>query len=76
MEPIHEEQQQLLGVLLVIAGKLVIDLAYGDLEVPRTDALVETGPQGLHDHTKLLCHIPFMPKDVVPSRGREQRQRC
>lgn len=76
MEPIHEEQKQLLGVLLVIAIKLLIDLAYGDLEVPRTDALVQTGPQGLHDHTKLLRHLPFMAKDVVPGRGREKGQRC
>ncbi len=74
MEPIHEEQKQLLGVLLVIARKLLINLAYGDLEVPRTDALVQTGPQGLHDHTKLLRHLPFMAKDVVPGRRREKGQ--
>lgn len=76
MESIHKEQQQLLGVLLVIASKLLIDLADGDLEVPRADALVQTGPQGLHNHTKLLRHLPFMAKDVGPGRGREQRQRC
>lgn len=75
VEPVHEEQQQLLGVLLIIASKLVVDLPYGDLEVPRTDALVQTGPQGLHDHTKLLRHLPFMAEDVVPGRGREQRDR-
>lgn len=68
MEPIHEEQQQLLGVLLIIASKLLVDLANGYLEVPRTDALVQTGPQGFHDNTKLLCHLPFMTKDVVPDR--------
>lgn len=72
MEAIHEKQQQLLGVLLVVASKLFVNLAYGDLEVPRTDVLVQTRPQGLHDHTKLLCHLPFMTKDVVPGRGREQ----
>lgn len=76
VEPIHEEQQQLLGVLLVIASKLLIDLSYGDLEVPWANALVQTSPQGFHDHTELLCHLPFVAKDVVPGRGREQRHRC
>ncbi|KAF3832861.1 hypothetical protein F7725_026526 [Dissostichus mawsoni] len=65
VEPVHEEQQQLLGVLLVIASKLVIDLAYGDLKVPRADALVQTAPQRLHDHSKLLRHLALMAKDVV-----------
>lgn len=75
VEPVHEKQQQLLGVLLVIASKLLVDLANRDLEVPWTDALVQTGPQGFHDHTKLLCHLPFMAQDVVPDRGREQTQK-
>lgn len=75
MEPIHEEQQQFLRVLLVITSKLLIDLPYGDFEVPRTDALVQTGPQGLHDHTKLFCHLPFMAKDVGPVRGREREHK-
>lgn len=75
VEPIHEEQQQLLGVLLVVASKLLVDLAYGDLEVPRADALVQPGPQGFHDDAKLLRHLPFMAKDVVSDRGgEEQRQ--
>ncbi len=75
VEPIHEKQQQLLGVLLIIARKLLINLAYGDLEVPWADALVQTSPQGFHDHTKLLCHLPFMAKDVLPDRWRTER-RC
>lgn len=75
VEPIHKEQQQLLGILLVIASKLLVDLAYGDLEVPRADALVQTGPQGFHDDAKLLRHLPFMAKDVVSDGGgEEQRQ--
>lgn len=76
MKPIHEEQQQLLGVLLVITSKLLIDLAYSDLEVTWTDALVQTSPQGLHDYTKLLSHLPFVAKNIVPGREREQRPRC
>lgn len=76
VEPIHKEQQQLLGVLLVTTSKLVVDLAYGDLKVPRTDALVQASPQGLHDHPKLLRHLPFMAQDVVSGRGTEQRYRC
>lgn len=76
MKPVHEEQQQLLGVLLVIASELVVDLAYGDLKVPRADALVLTGPQSFHDHTKLLRHLPFMAKDVVPDRTRTETKRC
>lgn len=73
VEPVHEEQQQLLGVLLVIASKLVIDLAYGDLKVPRADALVQTAPQRLHDHSKLLRHLALMAKDVVPGRNTKQQ---
>ena len=76
MQPVHEEQQQLLGVLLVVASKLLVDLADGDLEVSRADALVQTGPQRLHDHAKLLCHLPFMTKDVLPGRGRQQGKIC
>lgn len=76
MKPVHEEQQQLLGVLLVITSKLLVDLAYGDLEVSWTDALVQTAPQGLHDHTKLLGHLSFVAKNIVPSRGREQMHGC
>lgn len=40
MEPIHEKEQKLLRVLLVITRKLLIDLSNRDLEVPRADALV------------------------------------
>lgn len=69
MEAVHEEQQQFLRVLLVIARKLLVDLAYGDLKVPWADALVQTGPQCLHDHTKLLCHLPFVAEDIAPSKG-------
>lgn len=76
MEPIHEEQQQLLRVLLVITSKLLINLPYGDFEVPWTDALVQTSPQGLHDHTKLFCHLSLMAKDVVPVRRKEWEQKC
>lgn len=75
VEAIHEEQQQLLGVLLVIASKLLINLSYSDLEVPWANALVQTTPQSFHDHTKLLRHFPFMAKDVKPGRGREQMLR-
>lgn len=64
VEPIHKEQEQLLRVLLVVASKLLVDLAYGNLEIPWTDAFVQTSPKGLHDHTKLLGHFPFMAKDV------------
>lgn len=64
MEPIHEKQQQLLRVLLVITGKLLVDLSDGDLEVPRADALVQASPQGLHYDPKLFCHLPFMAEDV------------
>lgn len=75
VEPVHEEQQQLLGVLLVIARKLLVDLANGYLEIPWTDAFVQTSPKGLHDHTELLCNLSFMSKDVRPVRGREQKKR-
>lgn len=70
MKTIHEEQQQLLGVLLVISGKLVIDLAYGDLEVTWTDEFVQASPQGFHNHTKLLCNLPFMAKNVGSAKRR------
>lgn len=70
MEPIHEKQQQLLGVLLVITGKLLVDLPDGDLEVPGADALVQAGPQGFHYHPELFCHLPFMAEDVGPGEGK------
>lgn len=70
MQAVHQEQEQLLGVLLVIACKLIIDLSYGALEVPGTDALVQTGPQRFHYHSKLLCNLPFMAKNVGPGRQR------
>lgn len=67
VEAVHEEEQQLLRVLLVVAGKLLVDLADGDLEVPRADELVQSGPQRLHDHAKLLRHLPFVAQDVGPA---------
>lgn len=76
MEPIHEKEQQLLRVLLIITSKLLIDLSDGDLEVPRADALVQTSPQGFHYDPKLFCHLPFMAKDVGPSEERRGRQGC
>lgn len=66
VEAVHEEEQQLLRVLLVVARKLLIDFANGDLEVPRADELVQAGPQRLHDHAKLLRHLPFVAEDVGP----------
>lgn len=66
VEAVHEEEQQLLRVLLVVAGKLLVDLANSDLEVPRADELVQVGPQRLHDHAKLLGHLPLVAEDVGP----------
>ena len=70
VEAVHKEQQQLLGVLLVIASELLINLSYSDLEVPWANALVQATPQSFHDHTKLLRHFPFMAEDVKPGKDR------
>lgn len=73
MEAVHEKEQQLLGVLLVIASKLIIDLSDGDLKVSWTDTPVQPGPQRLHDHAKFLRHFPFMAENVAPAqRTREE----
>ena len=40
MEAVHQEEQQLLRVLLLVARELIVYLPYGDLEVPRADALI------------------------------------
>lgn len=74
MQPIHKEQQQLLRVLLFITCKLVIDLPYGDFEVSWTDALVQTSPESLHDHTKLFRHLSFMTKDVGSVRKKKKNR--
>ena len=66
MKTIHKEEEQLLWVVLVVAGKLVIDFGNCDLEVSRADELVKARPQGLHDHSKLLRHLALVPQDVRP----------
>lgn len=73
VQAIHKEKQQLLRVLLVVAGKLVVDLSDSDLEVAGANELVLAGPEGLHDDAKLLHHLTLVPQDVGSAPQRNTR---
>jgi hypothetical protein len=66
MQAIHEEQKQLLWILLAGACKLVINLTNGDFKVLWTDVSILSCPQCFHDYTKFFCHFTFMPQQIWP----------
>lgn len=69
MEPIHEEGQELLSILLGMALHAGDVMVHHGLEITRSNRLEATRPQGTHQPRKLLSHRPLVTDGVSAGRG-------
>ena len=65
MEPVEEEGEQLLRVLLLVAGELRREPPHRHLEVPRDDVRVAARPDALDELAEGARDLALHPKRVV-----------
>jgi len=66
VQAVHEKEKQLLGVLLAVSCKLVINLPNCNFEVFWTDIFILSCPQSFHYYSKFFSHFTFMPQEIGP----------